>query len=298
MANTSMKLTYRDRVFYTVVHITLAVFLIIIIYPLVFIVSASVSEGEAVAAGKVWLWPVGWSLQGYQAIFEHRLIMSGFANSFIYTGVGTMINVVMTVLAGYALSRKELQFRNFYTFLFMFTMLFNGGLIPTFLLVKNLGMINTRAAMVIPNALAVWNLIVARTYFETAIPQSLLEASRLDGCSDFRYLLSIIIPLSGPIIAVQALFYAVGHWNSFFSALVYLNDSAKFPLQLILRDILLQNQMDKASLSSVEDMLMKQNLEQLLKYSLIVVASFPVLVIYPFVQKYFVKGVMIGSVKG
>lgn len=298
MAKKNLKLSSKDKIYYAVVHILLTIFLIIIVYPLVFILSASISDAQAVAAGKVWLWPVGFSLQGYKVVFEHRLITSGFLNSIFYMTTGTAINVCMTLLAGYALSRKELVFRRFYTFLFLFTMLFNGGLIPTYLLVKDLGMMGTRWAMIIPNALAVWNLIVTRTYFETTIPTSLLEASKLEGCNDFLYFWKIVIPLSGPIIAVQALFYAVGHWNSFFNALIYLSDSTKFPLQLILRDILLQNQMDKASLSSVEDMLMKQNLEQLLKYSLIVVASGPVLIIYPFVQKYFVKGIMIGSVKG
>lgn len=286
-----------DRVFTTINYIILSFLLVIFLYPLIFIVSSSFSSTDAVVAGRVWLWPVDFSLEGYKAVFAYKQIWTGYGNSLFYMIVGTAINITLTILAAYPLSRKDFYGRNFFMFLFLFTMLFSGGLIPNYLLVKELGMLNTRWAMMIPNAMSVFNVIITRTYFKMTIPDELHEASKMDGCSDFRFLRSVVLPLSGPIIAVMGLFYAVGHWNAFFNALIYLRDQQLFPLQLILNNILVQNEVDPEMFMDIESQAAIAGLRELLKYSLIVVASIPVLVIYPFVQKHFVKGVMIGSLK-
>jgi multiple sugar transport system permease protein/putative aldouronate transport system permease protein len=287
-----------DRLFNLINYVVITAFLVTILYPLIFIVSASISDPDAVAAGEVWLWPVRPTLDGYAAVFAYKHIWLGFRNSIFYTVVGTLINVAITFMAAYPLSRKDLVGKNVLMFLFVFTMIFSGGLIPTYLVVKDLGMLNTVWSMLIPGALAVFNMIITRTYFQTTIPDELLEAAQMDGSTDFHFLFRIVLPLSGPIIAVIALFYAVGHWNQYFNALIYLNSRELYPLQLVLREILVQNQVDTSLFSNIEEMVRRQQLENLLKYALIVVATVPVMVIYPFVQKYFVKGIMIGSLKG
>jgi multiple sugar transport system permease protein/putative aldouronate transport system permease protein len=292
-----IKETRSDRIFTAINYTILSLILVVFLYPLIFIVSSSFSSTEAVLSGKVWLWPVDFSLEGYKAVFNYKSVWTGYGNSLFYTVVGTFINIVMTILAAYPLSRKEFYGRNFFMFLFFFTTLFNGGLIPTYLLIKELGMLDTRWAMIIPGALSVFNVIVTRTYFKTTLPDELHEAAKLDGCNDFKFLTKIVIPLSGPIIAVMALFYAVGHWNGFFNALIYLRDPSLFPLQLILNNILVQNQVDPTLLQDTEVLQKQAGLRELLKYSLIIIASLPVLIIYPFVQKHFVKGVMIGGLK-
>ncbi|SHE10842.1 Inner membrane ABC transporter permease protein ycjP [Chlamydia abortus] len=287
-----------DRLFNLINYTILFLFTITILYPLVYIVSASFSSPLAVVSGKVWLWPVDFSLAGYEAVFKHKLIWTGFANSLFYTVVGTVVNVVLTLMAAYPLSRKDFYIRHVIMALIVFTMMFSGGLIPSYLLVKDLGMIDTRWALIIPGALSVMNVIITRTFFQTTIPDELLDAGQLDGCSDFKFLLHVVLPLSGPIIAVLTLFYAVGHWNSFFSALLYLKRQELYPLQLVLRDILIQNEVDAEMMSDVADAAARESLRELLKYSLIVVSTIPVLVIYPFIQRHFVKGIMIGSLKG
>lgn len=297
MENSSIKDTGRDQVFTVMNYSFLILILLIILYPLIYIVSASLSSYNATVSGRVWLWPVEFTLDGYKAVFEHKKIWEGFYNSIIYTVFGTLVNVVMTIIAAYPLSRKDFYGRNFIMFFFVFTMLFSGGLIPTFLLVQKLGLLDTRMSMILPGAIAVWNLIIARTFFQTTIPNELLEAAQVDGCSDIKFLIRIVLPLSAPIIAVLSLFYAVGHWNQYFQALIYLRSESLYPLQLVLRDILIQNQVDLTMLTDVESAAAKEGLRELLKYSLIIVASIPVLAIYPFVQKHFVRGVMIGSIK-
>ncbi|HEY8362825.1 MAG TPA: carbohydrate ABC transporter permease [Tissierellaceae bacterium] len=287
-----------DKIFAVVNTIFLLFIFIIVVYPLIYVLSASFSSTQAVMSGRVWLLPVEPTLLGYKAVFNNRSIMTGYANSFYYTVLGTVINVFMTILAAYPLARKSFYGRNLIMGIFTFTMLFSGGLIPTYLLVKQLGLINTRWAMVIPNAMSVWNVIVARTFFSTTIPEELYEAGELDGCSDIGFISKIVIPLSGPIIAVLTLFYAVGHWNSYFQALIYLKDAELFPLQIILRNILIQNETSGEMMRDISEMQRRQGMAELLKYSLIVVASIPVLIMYPFVQKYFVRGVMIGALKG
>ncbi|MCY3833640.1 MAG: carbohydrate ABC transporter permease [Chloroflexi bacterium] len=286
-----------DRVFMTGNTAFLLVITIIILLPLIFIVSASFSSPEAVIAGRVTLWPVDFSLQGYQTIFEHKKVWNGFANSLFYTFFGTLFNVSMTVIAAYPLSRQDLVGRRVITFAFIFTMLFSGGLIPTYMVVRDLGLLNTRLAMILPTGIGIFNLLIAITFFRTTIPPELIEAARIDGANDFRTFGRIILPLARPIIAVLALFYAVDHWNTYFRALIYLKDQELFPLQLVLREILIQNSIDASMLIDVEELVAREGLRDLLKYSLIVVASVPVLLIYPFVQRHFVKGMMIGSVK-
>lgn len=298
MQRTSVKEAGIDRAFNAVNYVILTIFLLIVAYPLLYIVSASFSSAQAVTSGRVWLWPVDVTLDGYRAIFHHPLLVRSFLNSLYYTFVGTIISVTLTVLAAYPLSRKDLYGRGVIMFVFLFTLLFSGGLIPTYLVVKDLGMLNTRWAMIIPSALSVYNMIITRTYFQTAIPDELLDAARIDGASDFRFLWNVVLPLSGPIVAVNALFYAVAQWNQFFAALIYLTDQQLWPLQLVLREILVQNHIDASMVTNVEDMVRRQNLRELLKYSLIVFATVPQLIVYPFVQKHFVKGALIGSLKG
>jgi len=293
-----VRLMDSDKAFDLVNHLFLLLLVLVVLYPLIYILSSSFSSKDAVVSGEVWLWPVDLSLEGYKAVFRNKMIMTGYANSFFYMFVGTALNIVMTILAAYPLSRKDFYLRNFYMFLVMFTMIFDGGLIPRYILVKDLGLLDTRWALIIPAALGVWQLIIARTYFRSTIPNELLEAAQIDGCNDFKFLGKIVVPLSAPIIAVIGLFYAVGHWNQFFNALIYLKNKDLYPLQLVLNTILVQNEVTTDMLADVTEMSQRQGLADLLKYSLIVVASAPVLAIYPFVQRHFVKGVMIGSLKG
>jgi len=286
-----------DRIFGFFNSAFLWIIMVIILLPLIFIVSASFSSSEAVIAGKVSLWPVDFSLQGYTTVFEHKKVWTGFANSLFYTFFGTIFNVVMTIIAAYPLSRQDLVGRRVITIAFIFTMLFSGGLIPTYMVVRDLGLLDTRWAMILPTGINIFNLLITITFFRTTIPPELIEAARIDGASDFRAFASIVIPLARPIIAVLALFYAVQHWNTYFSALIYLKDQSLFPLQIVLREILIENSIDASMLVDVEDLIVREGLRELLKYSLIVVASVPVLIIYPFAQRHFVKGMMIGSVK-
>lgn len=298
MESMNIKENTQDKIFNIVNTTILCLVTFAILYPLIFVVSNSFSSPSAVIAGKVWLWPVEPTLKGYVAVFEYKKIITGFGNSFFYTVVGTTLNVVITIMAAYALSRKDMIGRTLIMMLFVFTMLFHAGLIPTYLVVKDLGLLDTRWAMIFPTAVAVWNVIIARTFFQVTISDELLEASQIDGCTDFNFFFRIVVPLSAPIIAVLALFYAVGHWNQYFWALIYLRNPDLHPLQLVLRDILIQNEIDESMMVDVEQLSQRDGLRQLLKYSLIVIASIPILIIYPFVQKHFVKGVMIGSLKG
>lgn len=287
-----------DRIFLTVVYVFLILVLLVVLYPLIFIVSSSFSSTTAVISGQVWLFPVEPTLLGYKAVFNNKQIWIGFYNSFFYSTVGTLVNVTLTVMMGYALSRKSFYGRQLMMMILVFTMLFSGGLIPTYLTVKNLGLIDTRWALIIPQAMAVWQVIIARTFFQSSIPDELAEASELDGCSDFAFMLKVVLPLSKPIIAVLFLMYAVGHWNSYFDGLLYLSSASKFPLQIYLRNILIMNTVDATMMSNIKTFSDRQGLQNLLKYSLIVISSLPVLVIFPLVQKHFVKGVMVGSLKG
>ena len=270
----------------------------VVAYPLIYVVSASFSSTSAVMAGRVWFFPVEPSLKAYEAVFTYDSIMTGYLNSAIYTVLGTAVNLLLTTLCAFCLSRKDFFGRGVVGGLVLFTMLFNAGLIPNYLLINSLGWLDTIWALIIPNAMNAWYVILMRSYFQSSIPEELFEASGMDGCSVFRQLLSIVIPLSGPIIAVIALYCAVGIWNSYFDAFIYLSDKNRFPLQVVLRNILILNQMDMSSVADLRDMASRQGMSNLLKYAVIVVSSAPLLALYPFVQKYFVKGIMVGSVKG
>lgn len=287
-----------DRVFMFFNYLLLTLILLTVLYPLLYIVSSSFSSSRAVVQGQVWLLPVEFNLKAYASIFRSSQLMLGYYNTIIYTVFGTIINVVLTIMLAYPLSKKSFYGRGFLILLMMITMFFDGGLIPTYLLVKDLELLDTRWAMWLPGALAVFQVIVARTFFQASIPEELGEAAQMDGCRDIRYLVSVVLPLSAPIIAVMTLMYAVGHWNAYFDALIYLRSESLFPLQYVLRNLLILNAADPAMLAGTSQQMRDQGFEQVLKYALIVVASIPVLIMYPFVQKHFVKGVMIGSLKG
>ena len=289
-----------DMVYIVITEVILWFMLVIILIPLVYIVSSSFSSPEAVGNGWVYLWPVDFSLKGYAAVFTTEKVWIGFRNSIFYTVVGTFINIVVTMLAAYPLSRRDLKGRGVVTVIFTFTMLFSGGMIPTYLLVRDLRMINTVWAMLIPGAMSVYNVIIARTYIQSSIPFDLYESASLDGCTDDRYLISVVLPLAKPIIAVLVLWYAVGHWNQYFNAMIYLRDSNLLPLQIVLRNFLIVEDMNDSSLAtmSMEEYMDKLYLKNLYQYSLIVIASAPVMMLYPFIQKHFVKGIRLGSLKG
>lgn len=297
-SSTAIQDTTGDKIFMVINTIFLLLVLAVVLYPLVYVLSASFSSPSAVTAGRVKLFPVDFTLYGYQKVFEHPRIMTGFANSMFYAGVGSIVNVTLTMLAAYPLSRKDMPGRRILTFIFFFPMIFQGGLIPFFLVVRDLGLLNTRWALIIPTALSVWNLMIAISYLRTSIPDALLEAAQMDGASDIRYFFSIVLPLSGPIIAVLFLFYAVWHWNQYFFALIFISDESLMPLQLVLRDILVQNQLDLSMLSDIQSQAAQMNLKEQLKFTTIIVASIPVMLIYPLVQRYFVKGITLGAVKG
>lgn len=286
-----------DKTFDIINHIVLFLVLLAVLYPLYFIIIASFSDPNAVARGDVWLFPVGFNLDGYQEIFKNQDIWSGYMNSIKYTVVGTSINILLTVPAAYALSRKELVGRGFFMTMITFTMFFGGGLIPTYLLINNLGINNTMWALVLPGAISVYNLIVCRTYFSQNIPEELFEAGQVDGCTYFKFFAKVVLPISKPIIAVLVLMYAVGHWNSYFNALIYIRDRSLYPLQVILRELLIQQEA-AAGFGDAASAAEQQKLADMLKYGIIIVSSLPVLCMYPFIQKYFVKGMMIGAVKG
>jgi multiple sugar transport system permease protein/putative aldouronate transport system permease protein len=288
-----------ERVFLLINSFFLLVTFIIVVYPLIYIVSSSLSSTRAVMSGRVWLYPVDPSLAGYKAVFRNQDILTGYVNTLIYTTLGTLLNLIVTIAAAYPLSRKDLRARKVIMFYFVFTLFFSGGIVPTYMLVNKLGLINTRWSMILPVALSVWNMIITRTFFETNIPKELLESAQLDGCNDITFIVKIVLPLSGAIIAVITLFYAVSHWNAFFSALLYLTKKNLYPLQVFLRDILILNSIDVNMLTvDLADIEAKEGLRELLKYALIIVSSLPVLIMYPFIQRYFVKGIMVGSLKG
>lgn len=287
-----------DKIFTVVVTVILTLFFIAVLYPCIFVISASFSSGTAVQSGRVVLWPVDFSLEGYKTVFNTPTVWTGYRNSLLYTFFGTLINLFMTLLAAYCLSRHDLPGRNFIMLAFTFTMFFSGGLIPMYIQVQKLGLLNTPLALMLPGAISVYNMIVARTFISNSIPGELLEASQIDGCSDIRYFISIVLPLSKAIIAVLTLFYAVGHWNSYFNAMIYLHTKDLYPLTLFLREILMSTNIDPSTVSDPELQARLADMAAVIKYSLIVVSVVPVLIIYPFVQKHFVTGVMIGSVKG
>ena len=277
----------------------LSIIAIIILYPLIYVFSASFSDAMSVTSGKMYLWPVDVTLENYAEVFKNKNIVLGFRNSIIIMVAGTALNLVMTVLAAYPMSRKDLWGGSVLMKLITFTMFFSGGLIPSYLLVtKTLGLMNNWLALILPGAISVYNMIIMRTYFVSSVPFELQEAAEIDGCSMFGILLRIVLPLSGPVVAVIGLYYAVGHWNSYFNALLYINEEALQPLQLYLRKVLTLNNSQQLMQMGADEAARQAMRAETIKYSVIVVSSIPMLIIYPFVQKYFVKGVMIGAIKG
>ena len=295
-----VKNSYSDKIF-DGVNVAVMIFLLIIfVWPLWFVVIASVSNPNEVWNGNVILLPKGFTLMAYEELMKYKMIWTGYRNTIFYTVVGTLVNLVVTICAAYPLSRKDFMPRNFFMFLFMLTMYFSGGLIPTYLVVNKVGLVNSPWAMIIPGACSIYNVIITRTYFINSIPSTLQDAAELDGANSFQYLMRVVLPLSKPIMAVIGLYYAVGHWNDFYTALIYLYKEELMPLQSFLRDMLMSTKLTLNNLSGLDTATveLKTHLAQTLKYSVIIVSTVPVLCIYPFIQKYFVKGVMVGSVKG
>jgi len=288
-----------DPLFGLITYGLIAVSIVLIVYPLYFIVIASISDPNLVQQGKVILFPRGITFDGYLTIFGTSTIVRGFANSVLYTVVGTALSVTMIITGAYALSRKDMPGRNVFMILFVITMFFDGGMIARYLVVKELGMLNTMWAVVLPGAVGVWNLIIARTFLQQNLSPELREAAQLDGASDFRFFFGIAIPLSKPLIVLMVMIHLVANWNAFFDAMIYLNDESKYPLQLILRNVLIQSQasssgMDMASMDSTAA---AQKMGELLKYSMIVVSTIPLLIAFPFLQRHFIKGATLGALK-
>ena len=292
-------LSREDRTIKWINNILLGLWSLIIIYPLYFVFIASFSDPFATQRGAVWLYPVGFSLDGYARVLQNKTILSGYLNSLVYMLTGTVLNIALTVPAGYALSRRDLKGRGFVMKLMLITMFFSGGLIPTYMLVRDLKLINNIGAMILPNALNVFNVLICRTFFQTTLPDELWEAAGIDGCSNIRFFFLIALPLSMAIVMVMVLYYAVDHWNAYFNALLYLRDYEKYPLQIVLRDILLVTSAAASDTSVMDDSMVKQQrVAEMIKYCSIVMANLPLLILFPFVQKYLKKGVMIGAVKG
>lgn len=291
--------TRGDYVFDAVSTLLLLIAIVVVAYPLLYVVSASLSSTDAVMSGRVWLLPVDFSLKAYETTFKYDSIMIGYRNSIIYTISGTAVSLILTTLCAYCLSKRDFYGRKVVGLMVLFTMLFNAGIVPNYLLIsRTLNWNNTIWALIIPNAMSAWHVILMRSYFENSLPNELFEASDIDGCSVYRQLFTIALPLSGPILAVISLYTAVGIWNGYFDALIYISDKEMYPLQLALRNILILNSMDMSTTADLRDMASRQGMYNLLKYAVIVVSSLPLLIAYPFVQKYFVKGIMVGSVKG
>ncbi|MCI6908271.1 MAG: carbohydrate ABC transporter permease [Eubacteriales bacterium] len=286
-----------DRVFYILNAVILTLLLFVTLYPLYFVIIASVSDYRAVGTGQVLFWPKGFSLFAYQKVFQKQSVLIGYRNTIFYTIVGTAINLGLTLLTGYALSVK-FPGRRIANFFIVFTMYFSGGIIPTYFVIRDLHLLNTIWVMLLPGAISAYNLILTRSFIQSSIPQELYEAASIDGCTRIQYFLKIVLPLSGVLVSVMTLFYAVGHWNSYFNAMMYIDDVNLFPLQLVLREILINNNISTDDMIDPEAIERAEMLRELLKYALIVVSSVPLLILYPFLQKYFVKGIMIGSIKG
>ena len=292
------KINYKqDRIYYIVCYTIITLLTLIVLYPVIYVISTSFSSADRVVQGDVWLLPVDFNLQGYKIILGYKNIWIGYLNTIFYTVVGTLINLAVTLMCAYPMARKTLRGRGPIMFFFSFTMLFSAGTIPYYILMNSLGLLNTRWVLLLPGAMSVYNMIVCRTFIQTNVPDEMLEASQSDGCNDIHFFFRMVLPLSKSIIAVLALWYGVGHWNSYFDAFLYLRDNNLFPLQIFLRELLIQSQQISEVTETLEEM---QNMDiyVVLKYCIIVVSTAPLCCIYPFIQKYFQKGVLVGSVKG
>lgn len=297
MNKLSKAVSKADRIYYIVIDTFLILMLLAILYPLYFIVIASISDTDAIFNGEVFLYPIGFNLKGYAALFENRMIWTGYLNTIWYTLLGTTINIAVTIPAGWAISRKELPWRKFITTYFIVTMFFGGGLIPFYLLVSDLGLLDNPLSVILPYGVSVWNMFMVNAFYSSSVPDEILEAAEVDGSGTIRTFFSIVIPLSKPIIAVMVLFYAVAHWNNYFSALIFLSEQKYFPLQLVLREILIMTESAGGSAGDAGTILEQAKLANSIKYSSIIVSTLPILVLYPFVSKFFEKGVMIGALK-
>ena len=287
---------FRAKVFYLFIYVFLGFLALVILYPLYFIIIASISDPDAVLGGDVILFPVGITLSGFEAILHRSDVWLDYLNTIIYTALTVVLSLVVTVPAGWALSRKQLLGKKFFMIYFIIPMFFGGGLIPFYNVMSQLNLINPPWAVILPSILSVWNLFMTRTFFESSIPDGLVEAARIDGASEFRIFFSLVLPLSKAILAVMALYYAVGQWNSYFNAMIFLQDENLYPLQLILREILIASETTTGG--SGETILEQYRLANQIKYVSVIVSSAPVIMLYPFVQKYFAQGAMIGSLKG
>lgn len=287
-----------DNVFYAVCYTITFLLMLLVLYPLIYVFSCSFSSGEAVSTGKVFLWPVDFTLEGYRRVLSYNGIWRSYANTIFYTVYGTLLHVSMVMLCAYPMARRNLPHKKLFTVFFSIPMLFGGGLIPSYLLMRNLNLLNTVWAILLSGAFSTYNMLIARTFIQNSIPESLLEATQVDGCDDIRFFFQFTLPLSKAVIAVVALQVAITIWNSYFNAFLYLSDEKLMPLQILLRKILIQSQISSSDMMDPDDAAMLQGMADLIKYSMIVFATVPILCIYPFVQKYFVQGVMIGSLKG
>ena len=295
--NRNFSKTKEDRIFEVVSTVIILIMTLVVLLPLVNVIAASFSSGKAVNAGKVLLWPVEFTLENYKIALGFKSIWTGYRNTIFYTVVGTAISVTLSLFCAYPLSQRHFSGRKFFNKIFLFTMIFNGGMIPTYMIVRDLKLLNTVWAVLLPSAVSFYNVVIIRNYIETTIPVELEEAAILEGCDPFRFFLNFIVPLSKPIIVVIAMYYAVARWNNFFDGFMYLNDKNLYPLQLTLREILVIGSFSASDLDP-EVAAAIQGLAGTLKNVVIVVSTLPLMCIYPFIQKYFVKGVMIGSVKG
>ena len=299
MANFNFRhCTAGDKIFYIIIFFILTSFFLAVLYPVVFVVSASISSADAILSGRVVLFPVGFNVEGYKTVFNTPNVWIGFRNSVLYTAASIVLAVTLTMMAAYVLSRTDLPGGNFIMLLFTFTMFFSGGIIPSYMLIRALGFLNTPLAVIVPGSIGVFNMIIARTFIRHNIPGELLDSARIDGCSDIGYFVKIVIPLSQAIIAVLVLFYGVSNWNAFFGPMIYLSNRNLFPLTLFLREILMLGQIDPSTVTDPEMQMRLAEAAAVIRYALIIVTIIPVIMIYPFVQKYFIQGIMIGSIKG
>lgn len=296
----SVSQTRGDKVFGVINTIFIVFITIITLYPLIYVCSASISSPASVTSGRMWLWPTDITLEGYKRILKNTEIWTGYANTILYTVINVVISLAVTLPAAYALTVKALPGRKFLVFVFSVTMFFSGGMIPLYVVCRNLGLVNTLWAVILPSATSMWYIILTRTFFQSTIPHELEEASEIDGCSVFATFLRIVLPLSAPIIAVMALYFGVGRWNSYFGEMIFLRDRTKFPLQLFLREILIIAKFSEQNTNNADAITMAEQIRisSIIKYATMIVATLPVIAAYPFIQRYFVKGVMIGSIKG
>lgn len=287
-----------DKFFDIFTYIVLTLVLIVVAYPLYFVLIASISNPAQVSNGTVMFYPRGFTLDGYKAVWKESQVVRGFLNSLLYTVVGTSVNLCVTIPAAFALSRPNLKGKRFIMIFFIIPMYISGGMIPTYLVVRNLNLYNSMWSLILPGAISIYNLIICRTFFSNTIDQGLVEAAKIDGCSNAKFFFHIALPISGAIIAIMVLYYGVAHWNAYFNSMIYIKDMEKFPLQLILRTLLMKIPKAAEVAGDIAEVQRQQQIAELMKYSLIIVSSIPVLILYPFIQKHFVKGVMIGSLKG